>query len=170
MPAGKPPFDDLYRDSVTRIYAFVKSQVGEVADAEDITSQVFIKAWEAYERYQPRHQTPAPWLYQIARNAILDHHRRGQRRDRLVRVVAHQPQPAEDPSLLAESRIRHQELMEAVKRLPARHREVVGLRHTGLSFAEVGALMAISEDAAKMLHQRALRALRADLAQPGGPP
>jgi DNA-directed RNA polymerase specialized sigma24 family protein len=50
--------------------------------------------------------------------------------------------------------------MEAVSRMPDRQREVIGLRSSGLSFAEVGALMSCSEDAAKMLYHRALKALR----------
>ena len=50
-------------------------------------------------------------------------------------------------------------------RLPERHREVIGLRHSGLTFLEVGGLMGCSEDAAKMLYHRALRALRASTAK-----
>jgi RNA polymerase sigma-70 factor (ECF subfamily) len=69
--------------------------------------------------------------------------------------------------LLAEERLKYRELMAAVVRLPERQREVIGLRHSGLSFLEVGELMGCSEDAAKMLYHRALRALRASLTEGG---
>jgi DNA-directed RNA polymerase specialized sigma24 family protein len=50
--------------------------------------------------------------------------------------------------------------MELVAELPERQREVIALRHSGLSFLEVGELIGSSEDAAKMQYHRALRVLR----------
>ena len=162
MPAGdKPPVEELYRDFVNRIYAYVRAQVGSQADAEDVTSQVFIKAWEAYPRFQPQGATPASWLFRIARNAAVDHLRSANRKDRLARAIAHQPEALEDPAQLATERLQHRALMLLVERLPERQREVIALRHSGLSFLEVGAILGSSEDAAKMLYHRALRALRA---------
>jgi RNA polymerase sigma-70 factor, ECF subfamily len=166
VPGEKLPFEALYREYVDRIYAYVRSQLGNAADAEDVTAQVFMKAYQAYGRYESRHETPSAWLFKIARNAALDHHRRAGRQERLRRAAAQQPQPA-DPSLMAEERLLYGELMDAVARLSERHREVIGLRHSGLTFAEVGGLMSCSEDAAKMLYHRALRALRATVGPTG---
>jgi RNA polymerase sigma-70 factor (ECF subfamily) len=163
VPGAKPAFEDLYRDYLDRIYAFLRSQLGSAADAEDLTSQVFMKAYQAYGRYEPRFETPAAWLFQIARNAALDHHRRAGRRVRAERALAREPVPSADPGMVAEERIVYRELLEAVARLPERHREVIGLRQSGLSFLEVGRLLGCSEDAAKMLYHRALRALRATM-------
>lgn len=168
MPGEKPPFEELYRDFVNRIYAYVRTQVGSQADAEDVTSHVFIKAWEAYPRYEPQGATPASWLFRIARNAALDHLRSGNRKERLARAVAHEPAEVEDPSLMATERIQYQELLVLLERLPERQREAISLRHSGLSFQEVGALLGSSEDAAKMLYHRALRALRAAAAEVTG--
>ncbi len=160
MSEGKPPFDELYGEFLQRVYAYVRAQLGAAADAEDVTSQVFIKAWEAYPRYEPQGATPAAWLFRIARNAVLDHLRSTGRRERLVRVVAAEPEAAVDPAEMAGQRIAYGQLMELVSALPERQREVIGLRHSGLSFLEVGDLMGSSEDAVKMLYHRALRALR----------
>ena len=71
--------------------------------------------------------------------------------------------PSADPDVLAEERILYRELMAALARMPDRQREVIGLRHSGLSYLEVGRLMECSEDAAKMLYHRAVKALRASL-------
>lgn len=161
VPGSKPAFEDLYRAYVDRIYAFLRSQLGSAADAEDVTSQVFMKAFEAYSRFEPRQDSPSAWLFRIARNSALDHHRRAGRREKTERALARQPSPVVDPGLVAQERIMYRELMEAVAHLPERHREVIGLRHSGLSFLEVGGLMGCSEDAAKMLYHRALKALRA---------
>jgi RNA polymerase sigma-70 factor (ECF subfamily) len=166
VPNGKPAFEQLYREHVNRIYAFLRSQLGSQQDAEDVTSTVFLKAYEAYGRYEPRRETPTAWLFKIARNAALDHYRGATRRQRLERSLAQQPERTRDPGVMAEERIVYRDLMEAVAGLGERQREVIGLRHSGLAFAEVGALMGCSEDAAKMLYHRALRALR-EAAVPG---
>jgi len=158
--ADRPPFEDLYRQFLGRIYAYIRAQVGSSADAEDITAQVFMNAYQAYERFEARNTTPAAWLFRIARNATLDHFRASGRRERLRRTVEHQPLAEADPGTLAEERIQYRQLLGYVAQLPERQREAISLRHSGLSFEEVGVLMSCSEDAAKMLYHRALKALR----------
>ncbi len=160
MAEQRPIFEDLYRDYLGRVYAYIRAQVGTAADAEDITAQVFMNAYQAYPRFEPRHSTPSAWLFRIARNATLDHFRAHGRRERLRRVIENQPVAEADPASEAEERIQYRALLEHVARLPERHREVISLRHSGLSFQEVGTLMSCTEDAAKMLYHRALKALR----------
>ncbi len=158
--ADRPPFEDLYREFLGRIYAYVRSQVGTSADAEDITAQVFMNAYQAYDRFEPRHTTPAAWLFRIARNATLDHFRAQGRRDRLRRTIQQQPVAEADPAGQAEERIQYEALLTQVARLPERQRDAISLRHSGLTFEEVGQLMDCSEDAAKMLYHRGVKALR----------
>ena len=160
MDSDRPAFEDLYRDFLGRIYAYVRAQVGTSADAEDITAQVFMNAFQAYPRFELRHTTPAAWLFRIARNATLDHFRAQGRRDRLRRTIEHQPAVEADPAGEAEERIAYQALLARVAQLPERQRDAISLRHSGLSFAEVGRMIGSSEDAAKMLYHRALKALK----------
>ncbi len=156
----RPPFEDLYREYLGRIFAYVRAQVGTAADAEDVTAQVFMNAYQAYGRFEPRHSTPAAWLFRIARNATLDHFRAHGRRERLRRTVEQQPVVEDDPAERAEEHIRYSSLLAQVARLPERQRDAIALRHSGLSFVEVGVLLGCTEDAAKMLYHRALKALR----------
>jgi len=160
VEADRPAFEDLYRDYLGRIYAYVRAQVGSSSDAEDVTSQVFMNAYQAYARFETRNSTPAAWLFRIARNATLDHFRASNRRDRLRRTIERQPQAEEDPAGQAEERIQYRALLTQVAELPERQRDAISLRHSGLSFDEVGSLLGCSEDAAKMLYHRALKALR----------
>ena len=160
MVADRPPFEDLYRAYLGRIYAYVRAQVGTSADAEDITAQVFMNAYQAYARFEARNTTPAAWLFRIARNATLDHFRAHGRRERLRRTIEHQPVAEEDPSGVAEERIQYRALLARVAQLPERQREAISLRHSGLSFEEVGVLLKCTEDAAKMLYHRAVKALK----------
>lgn len=167
MLADRPPFEDLYRDYVGRIYAYVRAQLASSADAEDVTAQVFMNAYQAYARFEARNTTPVAWLFRIARNATLDHFRASGRRERLRRTIEHQPMAEEDPAGMAEERMQYHALMEHVSRLPERQRDAISLRHSGLSFEEVGVLMSCSEDAAKMLYHRALKALRESVGKEG---
>lgn len=160
MGIERPPFEDLYREYLGRVYAYVRAQVGSSADAEDVTAQVFMNAYHAYDRFETRHATPAAWLFRIARNATLDHFRAQARRDRLRRTIEREPLAEEDPAGRAEEHIRYRAVLARVADLPERQREAISLRHSGLSFDEVGALLGCSEDAAKMLYHRALKALR----------
>jgi RNA polymerase sigma-70 factor (ECF subfamily) len=165
--ADRPPFEGLYREYLGRIYAYVRAQVGTAADAEDITAQVFMNAYQAYGRFEARNLTPAAWLFRIARNATLDHFRSHGRRERLRRTIEHQPMAEEDPANKAEEHIQYKALLEQVAHLPERQRDAISLRHSGLRFDEVGKLLGCSEDAAKMLYHRALKALKEAAAREG---
>lgn len=160
MRPAKPAFEELYRDFVNRVYGYVRAHVGSAADAEDVTAQVFMRAYEAYDRFEPVGATPSAWLFRIARNAALDHLRATGRRERLVRAAGHEASPESDPAAVAEERIAHAGLVALLAELGERQRAVIALRHSGLSFAEVGEVVGSSEDAAKMAYHRAIRALR----------
>jgi len=168
LVADRPPFEDLYRDYLGRIYAYVRAQVSTAADAEDITSQVFMNAYQAYGRFEARYGTPAAWLFRIARNATLDHFRASGRRERLQRTIEHQPMVEADPATAAEERIQYRALLQHVAQLSERQRDAISLRHSGLSFDEVGTLLGCTEDAAKMLYHRALKALKESVDQETG--
>src|SRR5260370_27974282 len=81
-----------------RICDYVRAQVSTSADAEDITAQVFMNAYQAYGRFEARNTTPAAWLFRIARNATLDHFRAHGRRERLRRTIEHHPVSEHDPA------------------------------------------------------------------------
>jgi RNA polymerase sigma-70 factor (ECF subfamily) len=126
-----------------------------------------MNAYQAYGRFEARNTSPVAWLFRIARNATTDHFRAHGRRERLRRTIERQPMATEDPSRMAEERLQYRALLEHVARLPERQRESIALRHSGLSFEEVGVLMSCSEDAAKMLYHRGLKALRDSVQKEG---
>src|SRR5260221_12738230 len=68
-------FGALYDRHFQQIYRFVYSRVREQTAAEDVTSEIFIKALKAMPRYQDTGRPFAAWLYQIAVNAIADRYR-----------------------------------------------------------------------------------------------
>ena len=66
-------FGTLYDAYLERIYRFVYFRVEDQQTAEDITSQVFLKAWENLGRFQIGGTPFLAWLYTIAHNAVIDH-------------------------------------------------------------------------------------------------
>ena len=68
-------FGRLYDMHVDRIYRHVYYRVGNVADAEDLTQQVFIKAWQAIHRYKKTASPFLAWLIKISHNLVIDFYR-----------------------------------------------------------------------------------------------
>lgn len=68
-------FGQIYDQYIDKIYRFVYLKVNSQETAEDITSKVFIKGWESYKNQGSNIKNPSAFLYQIARNAVIDHYR-----------------------------------------------------------------------------------------------
>ncbi len=74
MDHGKEQFSKIYDQYIEKIYRFVYLKVNSQEVAEDITSNVFMKGWESYRNNQEIKNFSA-FLYQIARNNVVDHYR-----------------------------------------------------------------------------------------------
>ncbi len=69
------PFGQLYDHYIAPIYRFVLAKVNDKAEAEDLTHEVFLSAWQNLKGYKHRGFPFSSWLYQIARNKVIDHYR-----------------------------------------------------------------------------------------------
>jgi RNA polymerase sigma-70 factor (ECF subfamily) len=153
-------FGCLYKLYFDRIYRYVYYRTGRVTEAEDLTERVFLKAWEAMGRYQQRGSGFSPWLYRIARNAIIDHRRT--KKDTLSLEDLPLPTAAEGltPEEALVEREEARNLQAAIARLPEEQQEVVILRFIeGISHAEVATVIGKSEGTSRVVQYRALAAL-----------
>jgi len=75
MNNPKEQFSQIYDQYIDKIYRFVYLKVNSQEIAEDITSKVFLKGWEAYQNQGDNIKNPGAFLYQIARNTVIDHYR-----------------------------------------------------------------------------------------------
>ena len=73
MDNYKEKFSQIYDQYIDKIYRFVYFKVNSQEIAEDITSKVFLKGWEAFQTKEVLN--PSAFLYQIARNTVIDHYR-----------------------------------------------------------------------------------------------
>jgi len=68
-------FSQIYDQYIDKIYRFIYLKVNSEEIAQDITSKVFLKGWQAYQNQGKDIKNPSAFLYQIARNAVIDHYR-----------------------------------------------------------------------------------------------
>jgi len=75
MDSLNEQFSRIYDQYIDKIYRFVYLKVDSQETAEDVTSKVFLKGWEAFKSPKQGIKNPGAFLYQIARNAVVDHYR-----------------------------------------------------------------------------------------------
>jgi len=166
VKGDREAFGDLYERHLAAIYRYIYYRVGDVHEAEDMTEIVFLKAWEALDRYRPT-QTPfAVWLYRIAHNLIVDRYRT---RKGLEVLDEECPDTSIGPEDHAEHREQAEALTEALVQLNPTQQQVLTLRFiSGLSHAETAQVVGRTEGAIRIIQHRALAALRALLAEKAG--
>lgn len=158
--SGNPDaFAELYDAYVDRIYRYIYFRVSDDVTAEDLTSQVFLNAWESLDRYQVGNSPYLALLFTIARNLVIDHYRVKKETvdfDAMIQAKAGGPDPDEE----VQSRFEMQAIRTALQFLTEEQQQVLVLRFvTGLSTEEIAKLMDKREGAIRALQMRALQAL-----------
>ncbi|MEP7004213.1 MAG: RNA polymerase sigma factor [Chloroflexota bacterium] len=157
-------FGILYDRYVDQVYRYVFYRVRNEAEAEDVTSDVFMRALRAIPKYEPR-QAFLAWLYRIARNAVIDRSRRQKARtqvsfeDALAHPMGDQ---TIDPnaSLLAGSDATA--VRKAMQQLTPLQQEILVLRYVeGYDTKTISKLVNKRDGTVRGIEFRALAALRA---------
>lgn len=159
-------FGELYDRYAVAVYRYCYRRTGNRELAEDATSAIFTRAFEALPAFRGG-SFPA-WLFAIA-HSVLANARRGRVEEQLPRPLDTLPDaPADDPSpeelmLREEARLN---VMNYLRALPVDQRRVVELRLAGLTGAEIAEALGKSVPAVKMLQLRAFKRLRRSLHSP----
>ena len=154
--------EELYQTYHDRVLRFFQTRLESREDAEDLTSEVFLKATRALSGFDESKASLSTWIYTISRNTLTDHLRRRSAPEELLE------EPCEnDPTegrLLREETL--QELADALARLDRDQRDIVILRYyKGYPLTEIARLMRLSYGAVKLRHEKALKALSLALSQ-----
>jgi RNA polymerase sigma-70 factor, ECF subfamily len=152
-------FEALYRSSRDDVHAYVFTLLRDRTAAEDVTEVAFERAYRRRRTFDRRRGEERAWLFGIARNAALDELRR---RRRLATMIA-EPADRLDPGAEegAEVALRRTDVRVALAKLPARERELIGLKfHAGLSNAEIARVLSVSESNTGTLLYRTMETLR----------
>jgi len=161
-------FGRLYDMHVNRLYRHVYYRVGNKADAEDLTQQVFLKAWQAIGRYKKTASPFVAWLMTISHNLVIDFYRTRKAESYLdMDFAAHDPAPG--PEQAAEASFEKQRLRRAILQLRSDEQQVVILRFIeGFEFREIASLLGKKEGNIRVILHRALVKLRHRLEKENG--
>lgn len=69
-------FADVYQEQIAPVWRYVRSRIWSYHDAQDVTAEVFARAWRSWPNYNPRRGAAAPWIFRIAQRTVTDWLRR----------------------------------------------------------------------------------------------
>ncbi len=168
-------FRELVEAYKKKMYYFALDMVGDPADAEDISQEVFLKAFRGFKTFK-RDAKLSSWLYRIAYNTSVDHLRRRSLtpeavEDSILDVSSagfSESPTSPDPARTAENRLLEARVEKALQKVSSRERTVFLLRHyNDLMLDEIAETMQISVGSVKSYLFRCLRKLQKELAVPG---
>jgi len=155
-------FGELYERYAARVFRFLYSHMDNRLDAEDLTEDVFLRAWKSLPNYREQGVPFLAFLFRVARNALIDHYRRaaGTKQDvSLEDLPLHDRAPG--PVEVVMANLEHSKLRQTLDQLREDYRTVLVLRFLGeLSPEETAQAMGRSSGAVRVLQHRALAALR----------
>jgi RNA polymerase sigma-70 factor (ECF subfamily) len=153
-------FGRLYDMHVDRVYRHIYYRVSSVADTEDLTQQVFLRAWQAIPRYKKTASPFIAWLMTISHNLIVDFYQA--KKDKIhLRDEMVAGDPESSPEVVAQAHFNQEKLRTAISQLPGDQQQVVLMRFIeGFSFTETADSLGKSEGATRVILHRALRKLR----------
>jgi RNA polymerase sigma-70 factor (ECF subfamily) len=152
-------FGRLYEKSLDRVYRYIYFRVTDDDIAEDLTSKVFLKAWENLPRFKAGSSPFIAWLYTIAHNAVIDYYRTKRQTaplDEITSLPSTDPLPDEQYDRLFAARA----LRESLQQLTGLQRDVVTMKLIdGMNTQEIATRLHKSCGAIRALQMRGLQAL-----------
>jgi RNA polymerase sigma-70 factor, ECF subfamily len=153
--------EELYLLHFDRIYSYLHMSVGSRHDAEDLTTQTFVKMLEAIGRFQWRSVPFSAWLFRIAHNLAMDHfraNRRWQPEEEVPETAQGEESSAEEQALAS---LGQTSMLTLIERLSPEQRQVLTLKFVfRFSNAEAAGILGKTEGAVKSLQHRALGSLQ----------
>jgi RNA polymerase sigma factor (sigma-70 family) len=159
-------FTYLYQYQLKRVLNYVRYRLGAV-EAEDVTAEIFARAWARRRKYDPGKGAMETWLWAIARNAVTDRLRSNRYRPPSVRLPPDLAAPS-DPPTEAGQREQWQQIQTAMACLSPLDREIIALRFgAGHTNRAIAAMLGRTEANVAQRLRRALRKMRTRM-QGGG--
>jgi RNA polymerase sigma-70 factor (ECF subfamily) len=160
MDGDGDAFGRLYDMHVDRVYRHIYYRVSNTADAEDLTQQAFIKAWQAIGRYKKTASPFLAWLIKISHNLVIDFYRLKKSEAHIdFDTVANTPD--NEPEKAVEAHFNRQEIRQAISKLHGDQQQVILMRFIeDFSYAEIAAALGKSEGAIRVILHRGLAKLK----------
>jgi RNA polymerase sigma-70 factor (ECF subfamily) len=164
--------EQLYLIHFDRIYSYLHVSVGNRHDAEDLTTQTFLKMLEKIGSFRWQSAPFSAWLFRIAHNLAMDHfraRRRWQPEEEVPEPPAHEAEPSAE--LEAMRTIGRESMLKLIEHLSTEQQQVLTLKFVfNLPNAEVAAILDKTQGAVKSLQHRALVSLQKQIDESPGAP
>ena len=163
--------EELYLLHFDRIYSYLHMSVGNRHDAEDLTTQVFVKMLESIGKFRWRSAPFSAWLFRIAHNLAMDHFRSNKRWQPEEEVP--EPDPGEGSAAEQEAleSIGRQSMLQLIEKLSHEQQQVLTLKFVfNFSNADAATILDKTDGAIKSLQHRALASLQRQLERSGSAP
>jgi RNA polymerase sigma-70 factor (ECF subfamily) len=154
-------FGLLYNHYVPPIYRFIYMKVNGREESEDLTHEVFLAAWQNLYRYKSQGFPFSSWLYQIARNRVIDFYRVQKNYANIETVDAEFVSVSHGLEERIDGDLNLQKIKGALKALSHDQQDVLIMKFIeDLSHAEIAAALKKSEGAVRLIQHRAIQALK----------
>src|SRR4030066_958381 len=163
-------FGDLYESHAPAIFRYLYAHLDSQMDAEDLTGEVFLKAWQSLPNYIERGVPFLAFLFRIAKNALVDHYRQNNRQEPKTPddMDGYKEEGILEPVEVVGNQLEHQQILRILNKLRPDYKSVLTLRFISeLSPEETSQVMKRSVGAIRVLQHRAWAALRAELNRAG---
>ena len=150
----------LYEEYYDKIARYIYTRIGDKSEAEDLASEVFLKALKSIKTYRDTGPPMQAWLFKIAHNLVVDHLRKVSR-IKTVPIDTVEIIDDNDPVDAAEKKIEMEKVGEAMVQLTKEQREVLRLRFFGgLTSREAAGVLNKSDGAVREMQRAAMERLR----------
>lgn len=160
-----PDMEALFREYHPRVYTYVRYRIADVAEAEDLTSEILERALTHLASFDARKGAFSIWLFRIAHNTLVNHlkkqHRRDQHHIDLGEGMEDLPASGPTPEQVVLQKEQMARLLKCFSTLPSRQQEILSLRFAGqLTNREIAKILRMNERTVSVTILRALRKLR----------
>ena len=155
---GNPDaFGELYSEFAEKIYRYIYYNVRDKVMSEDITQEVFLKAWKAIGSCKGKETTFSSWLYRIAHNLVIDRYRKKKH----VLLESHPVENIPDTRVDIGEQLDEEYLFSYLEFLPPNQKQLIILKFVeGMNNREIATIMKKTEGAIRIMQMRALAKLR----------
>jgi RNA polymerase sigma-70 factor (ECF subfamily) len=154
-------FGQLYDHYQPMIYRFVAVKVSRREEAEDITHQVFLSAWQNIKSYEHRGHPFSSWLYQVARNQVIDHYRAKRINTDIEAIDPEYFAAPASVEFTLPMKLQMETVREAMQKLKQDYQDIIIMRFVEeISIKEAAVALNKTEGAIKLMQHRAIRELK----------
>ncbi len=145
-------FEHIYAKFKDKVARYIYGKIPNEQDAEDLTSDVFVKVFKGLSGFDETKASLSTWIYRITQNAVIDYYR-------TAKSVYGLPEELCFEGNIDEEMLKS--LADALGQLPQRERDIIILHYySGKTLKSIAEIMDISYSYVKLLHTKALKVLR----------